>query len=84
MDINQEKADEIFRRIDTDGDGEISRVEFLRHLRQAQGLSEESFEFFDRADRSGDDYLSREEYYRLVRKAVLSDDADPTLVALFR
>jgi hypothetical protein len=64
---------QLFKRIDADRDGQISREEFKAFVRKvAPGMARNKPELpdrvFDRADMNGDGYLNLEEFKELVTR----------------
>ncbi|MFF5896128.1 EF-hand domain-containing protein [Streptomyces argenteolus] len=67
----------IFDVIDTDGDNEISKDEFVRLMRDIwKDASPETMELFTRLDTDGDGAISRHEFIRAVREHFLSNDPE--------
>lgn len=65
------RAERLFNRLDTDGDGRLSREEIIAGVGQARLRSA-----LERADIDLDDHVSRQEFNELVTRAYQRLDAD--------
>ncbi|MEU2679108.1 EF-hand domain-containing protein [Streptomyces sp. NPDC007107] len=67
----------IFDIIDSDGDNEISKAEFVRFLRDVWRTdAPDAMEMFEKLDTDSDGTISRQEFIRAVREHFLSNDPD--------
>ncbi|MDX6743926.1 EF-hand domain-containing protein [Actinocorallia sp. A-T 12471] len=66
----------VFDIIDADGDGVITREEFVRHFTVWDGQTPDAHEVFVRLDTDGDGVISRHEFIRAVREFYYSPDLD--------
>lgn len=67
----------IFDFIDVDGDGEISKDEFARYLRDVWQIdAPDAMDTFTKLDTDGDGSISRQEFIRSAREYLQSNDPD--------
>lgn len=77
LNVTESGAHAIFDIVDADGDGEITKEEFARFLRDVWKFqSPEAMDLFAKMDTDGDGAISRYEFLRVVREQFLSSDPD--------
>lgn len=69
-------TDSLIELSDRDGDGRLSKQEYVTNLRNFNAAEAAANEAFRRLDRNGDGYLTRDEILRSVEEFFYSDDPE--------